>query len=113
MQNLAAMFIGRDARGRRVYRVPVEVITTRPHGRVSDWLAPSRRVVSVISHCAADAANLIRDEYETEPYTTVRAYGPKGGVTERYIGAESAVWALMCRPSAPETLPLPYPEPTR
>jgi len=105
---LAASFIGHDARRRRVYRIPVEVITTKPHGRVDDWLAPTRRVVSVVSHSIADAANLVRDEYATIPYTTIRAYGPKGGMAKRYIGAESSVWAAMSRPSAPQSLPLPW-----
>ena len=105
---LAATFIGHDARRRRVYRIPVEIVTTRPHGRVADWLAPTRRIVSVISHSIADAANLIRDEYATVPYTTIRAYGPKGGRTERYIGTESAIGAFWSLPSAPQSLPLPW-----
>jgi hypothetical protein len=105
---LAATFIGHDARRRRVYRIPVEIVTTRPYGRVDDWLAPTRRVVSVISHSIADAANLIRDEYATVPYTTIRAYGPKGGRTERYIGAESAVWAPSGAAQAPRS-PSRYP----
>lgn len=93
--SIPAYLLGTDAHGRRVYRVTVEVITTKPLGRVADWLDPITRSTTVISHSAADAANWVRDQVATVPYTTVRAYGPKGAKVVRFVGYESAVFAAM------------------
>lgn len=97
---MIATYIGR-AHGRRFYRIPVEIITTRPHGHLSDWLAPTRKWVHVIAPDARAAADLVLAEVATLPYTTVRAYGPKGGKVARHVGAASAVWAEMMAPRAP------------
>lgn len=97
--SIPAYLLGRDAHGRRVYRVTVEVITTKPLGTVADWLDPITRSTTVIAHSAADAANWVRDQVATIPCTTVRAYGPKGARVERFIGYESAIFAeMMNRP---------------
>lgn len=100
MPTINARPIGRDAHGRTVYRVTVDVITTKPLGTVADWLDPIRRSTTVIAHSAADAAEWVRDRVATIPCTTVRAYGPRGGRVERFIGFESAVYAAMMAPRA-------------
>ena len=47
---------------------------------------------SVLSHSAADACNLIRDEWAHRPETEIKTKGAKGGKTVRYVGYESAIW---------------------
>jgi hypothetical protein len=78
-------------RRKPVYRIPVRV-------RFNDSQACAtlaERVLEIISTSPAAAANYVRDMFATVPETEVLAYGPQGGLTHRFIGFESAIWAEM------------------
>lgn len=72
--------------GQQFYRVPVRVLLNN-----STTLATAVRIVEVIARNAAEAANLVRDEYGSRPETEIQAYGPRGGKVCRYVGWESAI----------------------
>lgn len=90
-----ARLIGKDARGRKLYRVPVRVTFNNSSGSIDDWIAPPYVEFDVIAHSAADAANWAAREYETRPESEIVAFGPQGGRTRRFITWERAVYAEM------------------
>ena len=93
-------------KGRNVYRVPVIVKLNSSLLFDLDNLGTLAEVhYSVIAFSAIDAANAIRDEWETRPETEIIAYGPKAGKTHRFIGFESAIGARICasRPAEVQT----------
>lgn len=90
--------IGKDARGRKLYRVPVRVTFNNSSGTLADWISPPFIEFDVIAYSAADAANWATREYETRPETEILAFGPQGGRTRRFITWERAIGAeLMTR----------------
>jgi hypothetical protein len=90
MRSLHAHYLG-TYKGRKVYRVPVLVKLNS-----SRLLRTLVEVVEeVVAYSAADAANFVRDEWVERPETEIFAYGPKGGVTHRFIGWESSIGAQM------------------
>lgn len=101
-----ARYIGRDASGRKVYRVPVKIIFNNSAGTVDDWINPPTSEIDVIAYSAADAANWARAQYATRPETEIISWGPQGGETRRFIGWESAIGAEMLAPRAPVTAAL-------
>ena len=90
-----ARLLGRDARGHRVYRVPVRMVYANSRGTVSEWLNPRTVDMSVIAYSAADAANWAIEQAGPVPEVTVYAYGPAGGETRRYQGWQSAIGRAM------------------
>jgi hypothetical protein len=76
-------------KGRKVYRFPV---TVRVFMGGFEWAEVEDKVDA---YTAAEAANHVRDEWQTVPQVEVVAYGPKGGKTHRWIGWESAIGARM------------------
>jgi threonyl-tRNA synthetase len=97
-QRFAASHIISRHLGRRWRRYPVVVTTyagkaQSPAADLDTWLNPTTVKVEVIADSTAAAANLVRDEWSQVPETTIRAYGPKGGEVERYVGYFSAVAA--------------------
>lgn len=97
----AATFAG-FYQGRKVYRVPVQVRFNS--SRLCCTIAEAH--YSVIAYSASDAANLIRSEIETAGLaeTEIEAFGPKGGITRRYVGWYSVIGAAMFnRQPEPET----------
>jgi hypothetical protein len=101
MMKRYARYIGRDAGGRKVYRIPVKVIFNNSAGTIDDWCNPPTAEFDVIAYSAADAANWARAQYATRPETEIVAWGPQGGETRRFIGWESAIGAEMLAPRAP------------
>ena len=91
--NLAALPCG-EYRGRKFYRVPVRVLLNNSHRCTTEAI----RLHWVIAPSAKDAANYVRDEYATRAETNIEAYGPRGGIVQRYIGWESAIAAAMWDP---------------
>lgn len=89
MRTKHAQFVG-VLKGRKVYRVPV--VASIHTGIFTD---PIEHEHEVLSHSAADAANYVRDLYAEQPQTTIKAYGPKGGVTERWVGWHSAIGSAL------------------
>jgi hypothetical protein len=90
-------------KGRRVYCVPVRVVLNNS----TLMRTVAETVYTVLSHTPADAANHIRQLFETRPETEIYAYGPLGGETYRYIGWESSIGAQMfSNRRAPYQLPL-------
>ena len=87
--------IGKDARGRKLYRVPVRVTFNNSAGTINDWIAPPTIEFDVIAYSAADAANWAAREYETRPESEIVAFGPQGGRARRFISWERAVYAEM------------------
>lgn len=98
MPNYTARLVGKDARGRKVYRVPVVITLNNSRGSVLDWTDPPRSVLYVLSHSAADAANYAARIYATRAETEICAFGPAGGKTRRFIGWHSAIGAAMFAP---------------
>jgi len=97
--------IGKDARGRKLYRVPVRVTFNNSSGTIDDWIAPPFIEFDVIAYSAADAANWAAREYESRPETEIIAFGPQGGRTRRFITWERAIGAeLMTRGPSTATL---------
>jgi hypothetical protein len=92
---------GTDAKGRKLYRIPVRIIFNNSAGSIDDWCDPLTIDFDVIGHSAADAANWARAQYATQPETEIIAWGPKGGETRRFIGWESAIGAELLAPRAP------------
>lgn len=90
-----ARFIGKDARGRKLYRVPVRVTFNNSRGSIDDWIAPPYIEFDVIAYSAADAANYAAREYETRPETDIVAFGPQGGRTRRFVSWDRAVYSTM------------------
>ena len=91
-QKRAAQFL-RTVNGKRFFRIPVHVqnVNTQSRNFVtrSGW-------TTVIADSPAAAANYIRDLILERASidaanTTIRAYGPRGGITKRFIGFESAI----------------------
>jgi hypothetical protein len=94
--------------GRRAYRFPVRIVTHDSSRRDPEY--PVRdRLVYVTAFTAADAANWVRDHEPgaAEPETTVTAYGPRGGRTERFTGWFSFIGHAINQPRHGRTLPLP------
>lgn len=87
--------IGKDARGRKLYRVPVRVTFNNSAGTLDDWISPPTIEFDVIAYSADDAANWAALEYKTRPETEIVAFGPQGGRTRRFITWERAVYAEM------------------
>lgn len=77
--------------GRNVYRVPVTVQLNS--SRLCTTVARHR--MTVLAYGAADAANYARNLYATRAETEIFATGPRGGITKRYVGWESAIAAAM------------------
>ncbi len=73
--------------GRNVYRIPVRVALNS--SRLCRTVAAFDYFI--LAHTAADAANLMRDEWIHRPETEIRAKGPQGGTVERYVGWESCI----------------------
>ena len=74
-------------KGRRYYRIPVRV-------RLND--SRSCRTVAeviqfILAPSATEAANHVREIFASRPETEIRAWGPKGGEVDRFIGWESAI----------------------
>lgn len=99
-----ARYVGKDADGRKVYRIPVVIIHNDSRGNLETWCNPPKREFSVISHSATAAANWARDnEAGNLPETEIHAWGPQGGRITRYIGWESAIMTEMFRARQPLT----------
>lgn len=96
--NFYAVPCGRHA-GKRYYRFPVKVLLNS--SRACSTLASF--TVLVIASKAADAANLVRDEWLHRPETEIIATGPRGGETVRYVGWESSIGHQLLAPRAPES----------
>lgn len=77
----------RDHGGKRYYKVPVRVLFNS--SRQCRTLAV--KIVQVIATSAAAAADLVRDEYLWRPETEIEAYGPRGGLVQRYVGYHSHI----------------------
>jgi len=83
-------------RGRKVYRVPVDVRLSDSRSDLLETCGTIGTVhTSILAHSAQDAANAIADEWRNRPETEVVAYGPKGGKTARYIGWYTAIGSAM------------------
>ena len=84
-------------RGKQFYRFYVVVSQSSINHR-------SEIVLPIIAPSATDAVNAIRDEYwgRVSYPTEFEVAGPKGGITHRFIGWESAVAGQMfaTRPDA-------------
>ena len=101
-----AVFLGRLPNGQRVFRftVRVERGERAALGDVEAWMHPQVFEVQVTAATAADAANLIRDEWAPrEACVSVETWGPQGGVTRRWVGFEAHIWARMGERPAPQT----------
>lgn len=84
-----AKYLGKLPDGTRVYRCHVVVNLND-----SRQCATVARVEhSILASSAAQAANLIRDEYRYRPETEIYSWGPRGGVVHRYVGWHSAIVA--------------------
>jgi hypothetical protein len=59
--------------------------------------------ISVLAFTPTEAANYVRDLCKLRPETEIYAYGQRGGVTYRYVGHESSVWAQMMEARPKET----------
>jgi hypothetical protein len=100
-----ARLIGKDARGRKLYRVPVRVTFNNSGGTIDDWISPPFVEFDVIAHSAVDAANWTAREYESRPETEIVAFGPQGGRTRRFISWDRAIGAELFNRGA-RTAPL-------
>ena len=106
--NLYAHKLGKH-KGKTYCRYPVKVRCNEPLGNVDAWLNPKEGIFNVIAASPNDAANFIRDKFATIACTEIFAYGPKGGVTSRYIGWESAIgYAIFASRPATEQLTLSF-----
>ena len=85
-----------------VYRVPVYVVMNDS----TLCATVAERRFEVLARNAAEAANLVRDEYLARPETEIYAYGPQGGEVYRYVGWESSIAAQMMAPRGGEQLGL-------
>lgn len=79
-----------------------------------DWLdadlCHEDALIDVIAPSPADAANLVREEIapRVERPTSIRCKGPRGGITERFIGWETMIGSRLFQPRPAATqLPLP------
>jgi len=95
-----AEFLGRY-RDKRVYRFVVRVRYNERLTR-NPLAEPEVEYHTVVSTSAGEACNFIRDKFVPLDAACVEidARGPKGGVTSRYIGWESAIWRGMCAAKA-------------
>jgi hypothetical protein len=91
-------------KGRPVYRVPVLISIHNP----ADWREPAREEHCVLAHSAAEAANWVRDHLVASPQTTIVAFGPQGGKTERYVGWETFIGNQVFDPVARAQQCLPF-----
>lgn len=90
-----ARLIGKDARGRKLYRVPVRVTFNNSSGTIDDWISPPFVEFDVIAYSPADAANWTAREYESIPETEIIAFGPQGGRTRRFVSWDRAIAAQL------------------
>lgn len=81
---------GRYANGAIVYSVPVRVLLNNSKNLDSRELE-----FNVLGLSAADVANFVRDQFKTRPETEIYAYGPRGGVEQRFVGWDTAIWHRM------------------
>ena len=80
--------------GKQYYRFQV-VLTQSGLGRTY-W--EHKVALPIIAATPAEACNAIKDEFAAsfENPTEIECAGPKGGVTHRFVGYESLIWAKMC-----------------
>ncbi len=79
---------------KKLWKVPVVV-------RVSDSRlceTIDKKTIWLIAKSPADAANWVRDKLEFLPETEIEAFGPKGGLTHRYVGWHSAISTGIFKP---------------
>lgn len=82
-------------KGRKYYRFQVRLTQS---GLDRDfWI--TQALVPVVAESAAAACNLVRDEIAplVNHPTEIECLGPQGGLTSRFIGYDSLIWAKMCR----------------
>jgi hypothetical protein len=80
--------------GKRYYRFQVRVTQSGVHRTYWEF----SQSVPVIASSAPEACRLIKDEIaaKVDQPTEIECAGVKGGITSRFIGYESLIWARMC-----------------
>ena len=79
--------------GKKYYRFNVRL---KQSGLARDYWERSQ-TVQVIAPTPSASCNLVKDEFApvVEHPTEIECLGPKGGITSRFIGYESLIWAKM------------------